>query len=515
MLSDKVAVASPGRFRAMSFFVFLFLCGQPSVPAPLKAPVPKITPAELHKPSYYPDRIILNLTETPGQSLAVNWRTSTLVTTPQVQYAIARENSSFAKSTKTVFAKTTPLKTDLGEALYHSARMEGLSPGMVYAYRVGDGIHWSEWFQARTASVTREKAEPSPVRILYLGDAQNDIWAHWSRVIRQAILSGSSPDLILHAGDLINKAQNDAEWGDWHRAAGWIHASVPSLATPGNHEYPLGVPIGGKSITNLSPHWRPQFNLPENGPKGLEETCYFLDYQGVRLISLNSNEKLDEQAKWLDGVLTNNPCKWTIVTFHHPVWSGAKSRDSVKVRQAWRKILETHRVDLVLTGHDHTYARGTSPEASGNEPGSFSDHGTVYVISVSGPKMYEPARMPWMRTNLKDTQTYQLVEVGVHSIRFRAITPDGQYVDSFDIERRDDGTNRVVEKGPGAPTAGNASDSRGKEPKTGKVEGERGDTRTTRNAIEFPRDQGPSGLMAALAMISLGGILAGVSYWKK
>lgn len=499
----------------MSVFVFLLAIGQPSVPATAKSPALKITAAELHKPGYYPDRIILNLTETPERSLAVTWRTSTLVTTPQVQFAMARENSTFAKSTKTAFAKSTPLKSDLGEALYHSARMEGLNPGMVYAYRVGDGTHWSEWFQARTATEVKDNGNRSTVRILYLGDAQNDIWAHWSRVIRQAILSGTSPDLILHAGDLINKAQNDAEWGDWHRAAGWINASVPSVATPGNHEYPVGLPIGGKSITNLAQHWRPQFNLPENGPKGLEETCYFLDYQGVRLISLNSNERLAEQAKWLEGVLANNPCKWTIVTFHHPVWSGAKTRDSQAVRQAWRKILETNKVDLVLTGHDHTYARGVSPEASGMEPGPFTDHGTVYVIAVSGPKMYEPSKLPWMRTSLKDTQTYQLVEVGEHSIRFRAITPDGQYVDSFDIERRDDGTNRVVEKGQGGQAAPKPTTDPGKGSKIGQLGVGSGDKQTVGIPSESLAGQVPTSLMAALAMISLGGILAGVSYWKK
>lgn len=499
----------------MSVIVFLLAIGQPTVPATPKPPTPKITQAEIHKPGYYPDRIILNLTENPERSLAVAWRTSTLVTTPQVQFAVARENSTFTKSTKTAFAKSTLLKSDLGEALYHSARMEGLQPGLIYAYRVGDGTHWSEWFQARTAPEVQDKGNRQPVRILYLGDAQNDIWAHWSRVIRQAILSGASPDLILHAGDLINKSQNDAEWGDWHRAAGWINASVPSLATPGNHEYPPGLPIGGKSITNLAQHWRPQFNLPENGPKGLEETCYFLDYQGVRLISLNSNERLDEQAKWLEGVLANNPCKWTIVTFHHPVWSGAKTRDSAQVRKAWRKILETNRVDLVLTGHDHTYARGNSPEASEKEPGPYSDYGTVYVIAVSGPKMYEPGNLPWMRTNLKDTQTYQLVEVGEHSIRFRAITPDGQYVDSFDIERRDDGTNRVVEKGRLGQSAPKSSMEPEKGAKIGQIGVDRGESQSTGSSSESRAGQVPSSLMAALAMISLGGILAGVSYWKK
>jgi hypothetical protein len=108
-----------------------------------------------------------------------------------------------------------------------------------------------------------------------------------------------------------------------------------------------------------------------------------------------------------------------------------------------------------------------------------------------------------------------LVEVGEHSIRFRAITPDGQYVDSFDIERRDDGTNRVVEKGQGGQAAPKPTTDSGKGSKIGQLGVGSGDKQTVGSPSESLAGQVPTSLMAALAMISLGGILAGVSYWKK
>ena len=37
------------------------------------------------------------------------------------------------------------------------------------------------------------------------------------------------------------------------------------------------------SSKHITGHWRAQFALPENGPKGLEETAYYVDYQGVRI----------------------------------------------------------------------------------------------------------------------------------------------------------------------------------------------------------------------------------------
>ena len=130
---------------------------------------------------------------------------------------------------------------------------------------------------------------------------------------------------LLHAGDLVNNSGRDAEWGEWFQAGGWMNAMIPSVPTPGNHEYQFA---GLPTAASLTDRWRPQFTLPENGPAELAETVYYIDFQGTRIISLNSNEKQAEQAVWLDTVLEQNPCRWTIVTFHHPIYSAARSRDT-------------------------------------------------------------------------------------------------------------------------------------------------------------------------------------------
>ena len=84
----------------------------------------------------------------------------------------------------------------------------------------------------------------------------------------------------------------------------------------------------------------------------------------MRIVSLNSNERRSKsyadkeaQAAWLDRVLTDNPNRWTVVTFHHPVFSPAKDRDNPDLRRLWQPVFDKHKVDLVLQGHDHTYAR--------------------------------------------------------------------------------------------------------------------------------------------------------------
>jgi 3',5'-cyclic AMP phosphodiesterase CpdA len=347
-------------------------------------------------------------------------------------------------------ARTELLKTDLGDAHYHSVNFEGLAPKTKYVYRVGDGTRWSEWYQFETAS-----EKPEPFGFIYFGDAQNGIKSLWSRVARGAYSDMPKAKFIIHAGDLVDRGSSDADWGEWHAAAGWINGMVPSVPTPGNHEY--------SGPTGLTEHWRAQFTVPEHGPAGLYETVYYLDYQGVRVISLNTEEKLAEQAAWLEGVLKENPNRWTVVTFHRPVYSSSRGRDNPKVREAWRPLFDTYNVDLVLQGHDHSYAR-SGRMRDDNVLGGLSpraEHGTVYVVSVSGAKMYEVGDLSWAASKAQDVQLYQLVRVDGDRLSYESRTATGDLFDSFELRKRPGSGNTLVNTGgrrdPGRRDAWNAA----------------------------------------------------------
>ena len=215
-------------------------------------------------PTNTPDRMILNLTNDPTHSVAVNWRTDTTIKQSKVQVAIATHGPEFVNLTREILG-VRELLTHKPEndpevsATYHSSIIDKLSPGEQYVYRVGSEKAWSEWFQITMPEPDKE------ISFVYFGDAQNNLKSMWSRVIRQAYGTVPNVDFMLHAGDLINRFDRDEEWGEWFYSGSFIHAMVPSVMTPGNHEY-------GDLV--LSPQWKTQFNLPVNGPKGLEETCY-------------------------------------------------------------------------------------------------------------------------------------------------------------------------------------------------------------------------------------------------
>lgn len=404
--------------------------------------------------SKVPDRVILNLTEHPENSIAINWRTNTQIKNGFVQIAKATDGPEFRlQGVRTVKANTETFKNQskkynepMVKANYHSVTVLNLQPNTTYAYRVGSGDKdsrfWSEWFQTTTAS-DKNNEEFS---FIYFGDAQNEVKSMWSRVIRNSYKMFPKVDFMLHAGDLINSRDSNLEWGEWFYAGSFIHATIPSVATPGNHEYKNEV---------LTPLWQPQFNLPKNGPlKELNETTYVIDYQDLKLISLDAVSFDDKeysrkaQVKWLDSILTHNTKKWTALFLHYPVLSVAKKRedDNLLMKNVLRPVIEKHKVDLVLTGHDHNYARGSVKNTPTGVAGVY-ETGTVYAVSVSGPKMYESADKEWMERRGEYTQLFQVISIKGDVLNYKAFTPIGNVYDAFEMTKHN-GKKQVVNKTP-------------------------------------------------------------------
>ena len=439
------------RFSFLSIFLFLLTLQ-------LNAQTSTTNP---YPPKRLPDRINLTVTEDPSTSAAVTWRTNVDVKEGYAEILLADANPLSIKNAKKIKAKTEYLETYGGrekeltwggsEANYHSVIFTDLEPNTMYTYRVGSGDDWSEWFQFRTTS-----DKPEPFSFLYFGDAQSDIRSMWSKVIRQAYADAPQALLMLHAGDLIDNSTRDEEWGEWFEAGGFIHATVRNMPSPGNHDYGRG-----DEVEELSPFWRPQFTLPENGPEGLEETCYYSDIQGVRFISLDSYpltdlelyvddypmEKLERdieiQKTWLEGVLRDNPNQWTVVVFHHPIISPKTTRDNVHLRENFKPLFDKYKVDLVLQGHDHAYTRGMKKvPMEGNEPS-----GTMYVVSVSGPKMSDnlQEKKIWMDKIEVYTQLYHVIDVDSNKMQYRAYTPMGEVFDAFELIKRPGEVNEIKE----------------------------------------------------------------------
>jgi len=251
-------------------------------------------------------------------------------------------------------------------------------------------------------------------------------------------------NLILYAGDIVNRGNSDREWGELFYGGSFIHSTIPGMPSSGNHEY-------AQTDDTLSAFWRPQFTLPENGPEGLKETSYYTDVQGMRFISINSyrveesDQDMSRQKLWVDSLLANNPNKWTAVVFHHPFYSIRPTRDNIRMREAFKALFDKYKVDIVLQGHDHAYARGMQ-KIPREQPGKDDQPGTVYVLSVSGSKMSSAFEGTWMDVSASYTQLFQLITVQKNILSYQSFTATGELYDAFDLVKQKGKPNRLIEK---------------------------------------------------------------------
>lgn len=383
----------------------------------------RISTAQIQNQGAYPDRMVLTWSDNPATTQSVTWRINSSSNKIIGQVVEEQSGPDLEQSAQTVTGIKSQLKIEGSSQLdsYGQVTFARLKAGTVYAYRVGDGENWSAWNQFRTADLK------GGFSFIYLGDAQNDLRSKWSRSIRKAFQQEPNARFIVHAGDLINRSNNDSEWGEWHEGVGFIHQMIPAVPTPGNHEYrrdSLGQLV-------LDPHWKMQFHLPKNGPADMQDAVYYLDYQDVRMISLNSQLIMldsiaaQKQEQWLMDVLASSKAKWNIVVMHHPVYSTAKNRDNTILRERFRPIFEKYGVDLVLQGHDHTYARGTAGQVR-----------PVYLLSVAGPKMYGSDSERWMEVSGAQTQLYQVIRVTDEKLYFSSYKLNGRLFDSFELSKK-------------------------------------------------------------------------------
>jgi hypothetical protein len=112
------------------------------------------------------------------------------------------------------------------------------------------------------------------------------------------------------------------------------------------------------------------FSLPVNGEAGGlasgTEKYYSFDFGNIHFVCLDSMSSSRQPGSamltWLDNDLAASTQDWLIAFWHHPPYSkGSHNSDTeaglVEMRSNVLPVLEAHGVDLVLTGHSHSYER--------------------------------------------------------------------------------------------------------------------------------------------------------------
>lgn len=410
-----------------------------------RAPDPNtLVPAgvERYAPSGFPDRIVATPAQDASRGFAVAWRTGAQVESPWLEIAVAGDSPDLGEHARRIRAATRPLDTENGLAHHHRVDVDALEPGTLYAYRVQGADTWSPWMQLRTGGAADE-----PLTLLYFGDTQNQNASLTTRVTLEALRHAPDARLAVFTGDQVSggDGEDDNEWGEWFDAVAPVPAMMLTAAATGNHEFFEEFEDTPRERRVLAEPWKVNFAHPGNGAPGevTTHTTYWFDMQGVRVVVLDGTSVLDletgpAQARWLDGVLSDNPRRWTIAMVHQPMYSPREGRDNALLREHLLPVLERHAVDLVLQGHDHTYGRRAG-EAGAATP--------QYLVSVAGAKQYRLSELArdTMDPVAEDTQLFQVIRLDAGSLHYEARTATGRLYDAFQLHIEPDGSRRLVE----------------------------------------------------------------------
>lgn len=372
-----------------------------------------------------PDQIILTWSDNPQTTQTIQWRTSTAIKEGVVMYAKKADfNRFYPKAPTLVKAKTNALETPdiINDPIIHrhTAVLTGLEPDTAYVYSVGDGSDegWSELAEFSTAPV-----EIRPFTFIYMGDAQNGL-DRWGSLLKNAYRERPDAAFYIMAGDLINRGNERWDWDDFFFNSKGVYERRQLVPAIGNHE------AQGHPTLYLE-----MFDLLKNGPDQVEpERAYWFEYSNALFVILDTNFDIAAQTDWLDATLAASDATWKFVVYHHPAYSSAPNRDNADVRSEWTPLFDKYAVDMALQGHDHAYLR-TYPMKNGVRVSE--DEGVVYIVSVSGVKMYEQADRDYTAFGMTNVSTYQVLDIHIIGDRllYRAYDIDGNLKDEIELKK--------------------------------------------------------------------------------
>ncbi|WP_226702903.1 purple acid phosphatase family protein [Microbulbifer elongatus] len=382
-----------------------------------------------------PDHLQLTWQGDPATSATVQWRTDNSVdqgllwVAPKAEF-LTQGKMGGRKGAERKSARVTELRSRqvVNDPLVHLHRvaLENLRPATDYLYAVSadNGKSWTDPRGFRTAAATPSE----PFSFVYLGDPQNGL-DRWGQLIRQADFDFPHARFYMIAGDLIDHGQEQDNWDQFFHEGSSVFGRSMVVPALGNHDS-----HGGHPTLYLK-----QFALPDNGSEMLDPgRTYHVSYQDLLVVVMDSNYHLVEpelQINWLDRVLGESDARWKVVIYHHPFYASREGRDNKSIRDAWGPVFDKHNVDIAFQGHDHAYMR-TVP-MRGHEPAVEGEQGTIYLVAVSGTKMYEQDLPEFAAFGAVNTSTYQVIDVDPLSglLQYRAIDDRGNLVDAFSLRK--------------------------------------------------------------------------------
>ncbi len=334
-----------------------------------------------------------------------------------------------------------------------------LEAGKSYYYRVGsasDG-YWSEPVKIEGASASVDEGYTALVVADSQGASKTDYDAY-AKVLGAAEAAYQQAEFALHLGDMVDDGSNENYWS-------WLldtdeSRSLAFAPVAGNHEA-----RAKKDLPNaVAAHYH--LDLPDQDTS--TGVYYSYVYGDVTYIVLNTNDGDgavgEAQRTWATGVAQNATTTWKVLVTHKAAYSkGSHQGDAdVAALRSWLdEWARDNDIDLVLSGHDHTYMRtsvlagGSKVEATtervtdstGAEYTSYvNPKGSIFVVpATSGTKYYDYVDndVPTEVSGQPYQSMYSALSIEGDTLFWKSYTYDvatgaSALYDSFAITKRDD-----------------------------------------------------------------------------
>lgn len=299
----------------------------------------------------------------------------------------ARQQASFtltapAGQSQTYTPEANTLVQDDTTTTFYTVRLTGLMPATSYEGTIA--------MAAETVSlpIDTPPAELTAFEALLIDDSQcGETYEPFAELLAKALARHPQAAFLADIGDLTDNGQSDWHWQSFFAAllAGRAKA-MPFAPVMGNHEcYGLDWKFA------LPRRYLASFAVLGNGSRNFPGYYYSFDYGPAHFIVLNTQfEELDglkpgllqEELLWLkhDAAVSHKP--WKIVLMHKDVIAydeyqpGTGHTGGISdVGHDFMKSFDVLGIDLVLTGHMHTYRnRGHIYDETP------SDHGPTYLM---------------------------------------------------------------------------------------------------------------------------------------
>lgn len=366
------------------------------------------------------DRVTLTPAEDFTNSRTISWRCDTMIQPAGVLLEERLKNDSLwhEENIKTSFAKV--IQSRSGKGAYYEVKLKDLK-NRIYRYKVFTGEDTTKYYKFEVKPLV------DSMNFLFIGDVQDPVGTLTDSLFNKLRKTGPSADFIAMCGDQI-EGPSDKFWTIWYNSLGSWQGNTPLIVSTGNHEY-----LKKGFSMDLDSRWVAQFGYPQNGPEGFKGRTYYIDFPLCRFIVLDSNDivsisSISNHRRWLKKVLEQSNKKWNILMMHHALDCARDGRTNLVMHYFFKTLVLDSKIDLVLQGHDHSYARwNTYKEGKASTP--------IRIISVASPKMY-PNRFDKEIDRLgSGLDLYQNIRIYRDSLVYQSFEFDNSIYDYITIHK--------------------------------------------------------------------------------